>query len=357
MKYGLVVISAPQFMLQALWFCAMHPECKFDVYINLADISEDAAEKLIRQCRMVDCFHHVYMSDGFMGKPLAQKAMLLMKMIGYFCVGRREELTSRLINSEVDGAKYDTVVVDNEYGVIGGAFIDHSDREYDVYIMQDGFADMMNRVSFPKAGITEAVYWLMAALGYCNPAYYYKLKKTKYCSKITTLGSFLKYKQFKEILNMETGCSNPLYLDYVSRVYPLDGLWEDTADVLLLTTHFHDIQVDNPVDKLRDWMYKEYKGKKIGLKKHPRDTDSYNWDEFEMQEIDSSIPAELLLGFYKNKTVISANISTVLAEVIEAGIDYKVIYYNCINNSVYKNSFHYLVKELNIPDERVVCID
>lgn len=359
MKRGLVIISGPQDLLQALWFCALHPEIRYDALISLADVSMETKKGIEAQCWKSGCFEHVLSFEGYKSRRVGEKAALFIQMMWHYCIGRRSRMTSLIINREVDRKKYQTVLVDGEISVLGGAFIDHSDRDYDVYIMQDGVGDTMTRESLPRFGVREFAYWLVAVMGYCNPAYYYKLKKVKYCTKITTLEPLMKYKPFKKILRMNIGSTNPLYRQYLSRVYDLDKLAQDEeTDLLLLTTNFEKESIFPIYHKaLRTWLRREYEGKKIALKRHPRDNCQYEWEEFEFRRIDPSIPAELLLPLFKGKMVILSDASTVLAEVIAAGMEYRVLFFERILDSAYRELFWEYTERLGVPEERIIRIE
>lgn len=358
MKRALVIITGPYQLLQALWYSAEHPDYELDALVKIANLNEDARDRLLRDCRSCGVFRRIIRTKGVdINTGLARKAGLMLRMTGSYLLGQRSRLTERIIRNEIGDAVYDCVLVDSELSILGGAFIDHADRDYDVTIMQEGLSDILERRDTPKAGLQELLYFWLARMGYCNPGICYKLEKTSCCGKLSSLSARMKYRPYRELIDLRGGTGAERFSALVEKTYDVDWELFRSADLILFTTFLASIGGgETQLEELHAWLRENYAGSRIVIKRHPRDEFSYSWEELDVRFLEAGVPAEVLLSQITRQKALFLFISTSAVDLYDRGVGYTILRFRSIRGSYYNEVFPRLREQLQIPEEHIVTI-
>ena len=356
-KKALVFITGPYQLLQAIWFVSEHPDYEYDVIIKTTRMNDTVKTQIVDNCRKTGMFNDVNLISGVdMESGLFRQGVLFIKMAVCFILGMRSRMTGRLIQNAIGEKEYELIVVDSENSILSGAFIDHSDMDYKVTIMQEGTTDLLKRLDRPKSGIRELVYYLLAKMGYCNPGILYKMKKTQNCVKLCSVPRLMQYFQFARIDCLILNSDNFSYRRAIQNTFnQMDWslLKEDPVILLPSPLELFDGGIKE-YNALRQWMVRKAGDRKLLIKKHPRDVYGYEWNEMKVQFINTGIPAELLLSQITNQKVVFSFVSTCIMDILDRDIDYEIIRFDSIKNEYYNSSFDELVERLEIPEARII---
>ncbi len=287
-----------------------------------------------------------------------EKMKLFLKMCLNFLIGKRRKYCARIVNDCIGDIDYSAAVVPSDYGVLTGAIIANS-KYKTVYILEDGAADYRDRPSgyilkhFKEKG--QLIGFLLAKMGYTNSAYHYKFNDTKYCIKYSQQPEKLKYRNYSAIrkLIVVNGAEEELYNKLIEKTFDLDISFNE-YDLMFFTTPLHDF-TENP-EKYKElteqYINNHYSGKKILVKKHPRDSADYNFQcASEIRIINGSIPGEILIPFLEKMDIISMFTSSVLL-FLNKDQSCKVFYYEDFverskTEHSYKECFDIVMNELD----------
>ncbi len=357
-KRTLVMITGPYQLLQALWYYSVHPEDEYVALLKLADTNEQVKKNLTDQCGASGIFKDIVVLKGVsIDSSLFNKAGLFLKMFLFYITGRRKALTEKIIKSEIGDMQYDSVLVDSENSILGGAFIDHADKKYTM-IMQEGLSDIMPRRDKPVRKAGEIIGYILARMGYCNPSFFYKMKTTGNCYKMSSVEQLMKYRNFKGMIRLFSDRENELYSKIVNRTFSkMDWPALREADVLLITAPLKKIGGGtNEYEALHRWLKQQYPGRTILIKKHPRDDYPYQWDDMKIQEVSSGIPAEILLSEVRHQHVVMSFISTCVLDILNTDVKYYVTRFKTITDHSYDDKFDNLQSTLDIAQEHIIAL-
>ncbi|MDO4866013.1 MAG: polysialyltransferase family glycosyltransferase [Clostridia bacterium] len=354
---AIVIITGPYQLLQALWYCSEHPQYEYHAIIKNAQLSELVREQIKANCERSGFFRSISVSHGVnMDSGLLNQSLLMLKMCLYYLFGQRRRLTRQIIRREIGDEKYSLALVDSENSILSGAFIDHSDAGYRVVIMQEGVSDILERKSRPDRSAKQLAFYMVARMGYCNPGVYYKLRKTQFCTKLSSFPQRLLYRQFAAIEDIFQHEGNDTFKSAIQRVFPqLDwGLYQQ-ADIILFTTVMDPLGGGDAEQKLlHDWLKEQLHGGKLLIKKHPREAYQYDWEDMDISFIDPGIPAELILSQSGRQRIVFSFVSTSIVEILGKETDYQVIRFDSIKGKYYNQVFPQLQKQLQLPEDRIV---
>ena len=282
-----------------------------------------------------------------------------MKMAFSFVTFQRKNFAKKLVQSQLNGLEYDAALLDSDFSILSGCIITCSD-EKDVIIMQEGSTDTLPRRCFPRMNAKHILGFLFAKMGFANFAINYKLRDIHNCVKLMSRPDLAVYRDYKEIQPLFLpGQYHSLFLDKLSNLYnSIEWNAINNVDYVLFTSslklRFNDPSV---YDQMRKWLNTFAVGKKILIKKHPRDEYAYDWSEFDISFIDTSIPAEIFLSQITQPHIIHMFLSTIMMNMPVTQTNYTVLHFNSIKDKFYSEAFSSLSNSLKIPEDHIVSLD
>lgn len=357
MKETVVLITGIYQLLQAIWYIQSHPDSNYTALIKKADLGQSVKDRLVECCKRSRLFKETIVAQGTnMDSSAVKKAKLFLSMFGYFIVGKRSKLTQRIIEENIGARRFDKAIVDSDYSIIGGAFIDQSEKMR-VIIMQDGFSDYAKRRTVPKPTLRDMLGYVTARMGYVNFCEFYLLPKLAHCEKFLSFPELHRYHSYKEIIPLfdMTQEENERFLKTAHETF-IDKEIPDlsNADIILITSPICIFpEYKQCYDQIHEWLRKNAAGKRIYLKQHPKDSYQYDWPEFNFTYLDTIIPAELLLSNLKpNQMVVYMLLSTCYLSMPK-DVPYKVFFFDVLPDR-YTGKIQEIFKIMNIEDDHII---
>lgn len=333
-RRGIALIHDPHNLYQFIWYyCTYGMDYEWTA---LCLPNGYKGEYMSEYCKKSGIFKNIIRdSQDYLTMPILSKMKIFLHMLLYAIIGQQTVYCKKLISKYVQNEEYDTAVVLTDSGIISGAFIALG-KEKKIVILEDGSGDYVER---PKGyilrNITHFHAWqgfLLAKMGYSCPSHRYMLKPTQYCEKYCSNPEQMLYRNYKS-MNLLFDMSitdSVLFKDTMQKVYQeIKNYNFGDAEVVIFTDRLGDF-TKNPkpyLEKFQNYINKNYKS--VILKKHPRDEEEYLFErEVNVQIIDSSIPAEVLLPYLQGKEILFLYTSSIM--IYMKGYNYKVscLYFN-----------------------------
>lgn len=336
MKKGLAVIYDPHNVYQFLWYyCTYGKDIEWDA---LCLPNSFKGEYLSQLCKKLGLFKNVYRdTTPFDSIPLIKRFFIFIKMLFFALFGQQRAFSRSIINKYINNSDFDIAVVLTDVGFISGLFLTLA-PEKEIIILEDGMGDYELRkysnIFKRIRNLFEIQGFCLAILGYSNVGHYYPLRTTKNCIKYCSHPDKMLYRDYKEmkvLFDMEK-TNITLFKKYLEVLYPeILDYFKEVADLIILTTSFCDYVSDEKpyINKIQSYVNNNYQGKKILIKKHPRDNAIYNFSSnIVVSEIPSSIPAEVLLPYIGNIEIIFCDHSSTNLYLMPYGYNPKFIYFS-----------------------------
>lgn len=317
-KKGIALIYDPHNLHQFIWYYCTYGR-DYD-WTALCLPNGYKGEYMSAYCEKSHIFKKIIRDDKcFLTMPMKKRLGFFTDMFLHAITGQQMKYCKKFIGQYVPFQKYDLTVVLTDVGIISGMFIGAS-KERRTVILEDGMGDYAARPWNYLLKHWRNIYdwqgFLVAKMGYANPGHYYKLRTTKHCEKFSSHPDQMIYRDYKNIRQLFdfTYTDEALFQKIVKKVYHQISEYDfEQIDAVVFTNRLSDFCEDaGPyIEKFQNYINGRYKN--ILLKRHPRDETNYMFDEqIRVQEIDNSIPAEVILPYIKGKEVVFMFASSIL---------------------------------------------
>ncbi len=325
-KKGVVLVYNPHNLHQFLWYyCTYGKEYSWTA-ISLPNGYK--GEYMSSYCEKSGIFEKVIKSSlNFQTMSAKEKLPFFIKMCLYAITGKQRKYYKKFIEQFIPYDDYDIAVVLTDIGIVSGMFIG-AGYEKKTVIMEDGTGDYAARPDYyilkRLGNFHDWQGFLTAKMGYSNPAHYYKLKTTRYCEKFSSNPEKMQYRDYKSINRLfdMSDTDEVLFQDINKKIYEeIVSCDFEKAEAVVFTNRFQDFTRDAEIyiEKFQDYINRNYKS--IIIKRHPRDETNYVFhSDVTVQEIDNSVPAEVILPYIKEKKIVFMFTSSIM---------------------LYMNSYHY----------------
>ena len=287
-------------------------------------------------CERSGIFNSVLSGEiDYMLISLAGKLALVLRMIWYFITFRRTVFAKKVLNEYVgDIDQYDEIACLCDSGFVTGlcALLGNEKK---VSYFDDGLGDYYERHRWKSPYLRSVSVYLqsivLAKMGYaCNGRFYFE--PTKYSYKYSAITEKMLYRNYKEMKDIDFSVTDmELYNSIIERTYPsLKDIKWDEFDVVFFTTDLDVFSPDNY--KIYGSMYadhisKAYGGKTVLLKRHPKDSIRYSFrNDISVYEIDSDIPAELILPYISGKKIVFSYFSSMIIFMYPYGYSFDIMH-------------------------------
>lgn len=357
MKKGLVVIYDPHSLHQFIWYkCTYGLEKRWDA---LCLPNDYMGMYMDTYCNRAGVFDQIFTGTiNYIQLPMKEKAMLFAKMCFYYIIGKRRRCCKKILDEYVgDIDNYDELIAICDTGFVSGLFA-LLGKEKKVVYLDDGAGEYNKRSRWKNAyKISSGVYWqsfFMACMGYgCKGRFYFG--PTKWCYKYSAVTSEMKYTNYKEMLNLFDMSSTDisLYEDLLNRIYPdIKKLDFESAEAIFFTDPMSAFweNYQKYVDECIRYIGNRYKS--IIIKKHPKDTATYDFgSDVKVQIVDNEIPAELILDRIKGKNIVFNCISSIIIFMRPYKYKFEILY----SDKMYEGSIRSSVSKMKyVPYEKVL---
>lgn len=358
---GIALIYDPHNLYEFEWYYATYGNNI--AWTALCLPNGGRGEYMSNYCRKSGIFEEIISgSKIFLEMEWKEKLKTFIQMFFYAIIGQQTKYCKKIIRQYINCDEYEIAVVLTDSGIVSGAFIGLG-REKKVVILEDGLGDYEERsIRYLLKNITSTLAWqgfFLALLGYSCPTHRYRLKTTRYCEKYCSILESMNYKEYKK-MNQLYDLSNTdkkLLNTIMKNTYgDLSKYNFEQAEAIFFTDCLYDFTPNAEVylKKLQEYINKHYKH--IILKRHPRDIANYSFSEdIEVDEIDATIPAEVIITNMMNCEVILMFATSILLSLSAYECKVTCLWFKELFKENKKNNFSYgrylkkedLRKELN----------
>ncbi len=354
---ALAVVAGPYRFYQVLWLYTQFPQYDWSILILPYGYGDKGTNDIHERCNKLGIFKQIYRSTMIgQNSNLFKKIFMFFRMLGYYILGKKKTLMKKIILSQTKGNNFDVFFVGCEYSIIEGAIIGLAD-EKEVYIFEEGMSDYMPRKKNPSFDLKEIISFAFTKMGYFSPYRYFEMENIKFCIKYSSLPKLLKFREYKEKRILLENRTDE-FKKIIEKAFEFDLKILEERDVILFTAVLQEIAKEKSceyIEKIHQWLVKNCEGKKILIKKHPRDGEEYAWDDVDCIVWDNNIPAEVFLGMIDQQEILMMEMSTLLICVLKMNNKLTIFNANDIDEK-YKYSVKNIKSILEISDENIVAI-
>jgi hypothetical protein len=355
MKKGLAVLYSQKNLADFIcYYTTTKDEYEWDVCV------EPYADKIVLTdyCRKAGVFSKIFTDEKNYWKHTIP---YLIQLFFIYVFGRRKTYSKKLIENVVGKDDYDVVLICVNNHMLEGALLNLADERKTV-ILEDGMLDYLERYKrLPKkcGDVLHRIMWQFLAKSMSMSATGNEwIENTKYCDKYVQYPEKMKYTKFKSINRMSEllNSNKELYDKLITKTFDIDEQIRN-SDIVLFTTPLAAF-VDNPSEEIKktiEYIACKYPDSSILLKKHPRDKEIYDFPQnMRVNEIDSSVPAELVTGCFEAKKYIFMYTTTTLLQFQDNLDKVEVFFYKNLDvpqaKYPYKKNFIDCLRTIGIYD-------
>lgn len=354
-KKALAVVAGPYRFYQVLWLYTEFKEYEWSILLLPYGKGDKVRNELYKKCDKLGIFENIYYSN-MVGQDsiLKKKIFIFLKMFFYFILGKKGTLIKNIVLSQTEGKDYQVYFVGCEYSIIEGAIIGLADKK-DVYIFEEGMSDYILRKEYPAIKFQEIISYIVTKMGYFSPYQLFELDNVKLCTKYSSMPSLLGNRRYKKVKQLFEH-NEEEYRQLLSCVYNIGKKDVDNYGIIFFTNLINGEVEDKDyfVERIHEWLLKEYGDQKILVKRHPRDNTEYNWEGLNCNFIDDNIPAEVLTQFITNQEIVMMKTSTILISLLKRTTNIYMLFLK--DDIFYKKSREEIVKVLNLDEERMIYL-
>lgn len=351
MKNKLVLIRGPYNLLQVLWLYSTMPDGNWKAIVQPYNNGKKDY-KTKKLCEKSGIFKEIifekkcYEEKAKIGNILEIILMIILKMLK-----KKEVYFKRKRISQFGTEKFDIVIVQSDYSILAYSFI--SSEVHEKIILEDGMADYVKRdynFAGRKIGLKKRI---ISKLGYGNPSIYYPLEQTKTCLKYCSIPEKMEYDNFRELkqLFQLEACNIDLYKKLIKQTFlTADVSMKYNPEVVVFTSPLaEDYGAKEEIyEQLHLWLKNTYSKNFILIKKHPRDSFKYEWEDLNIIVDSSTIPSEVLISYWEKEKLLLMSTSTLLLTIVPNNCNYDVIKFNDIASQEYHYNFENNCRKFDI---------
>ena len=318
MSKGLAIIYDPHNLYQFLWYyCTYGKNKKWDA---LCLPNGFRGQYMDAYCKKCGVFENIYSDDkDFLAVPLSQQLKIFLQMFGYAIIGQQKRFCRKFLNNYVNIDEYDEINVMTDVGLVSGLAVGLSSQKK-VVITEDGVGDYEVRKyknvfsEFFTLHTWKGVF--LSLMGYSNIGHVFPLRTTKNCIKYSSHPekmNYTKYYSHHKLYDFSQ-TDSVLFENIIKKTYDDINKYDlDSYDAILFTEPLEDyfVKPDLSYKLIEDYISNNTK--RVLIKKHPREKWNYTFsDDVQVDVLDQSIPAEVLIPYLKNKHLIFTPSSSVM---------------------------------------------
>ena len=364
MKKAIVLINKPYILIQFLYLYNQFPDYEYDVVIIDCALNQSQGNALREKCETLGAFNKIIVSAASLQNICGMKKIgLFIQLLVLFILRKQSVFYRKILNRDgLDISKYDMIIVPHNFSFVSFAAIASCSENCEVIMLEEGTCDYISKYNFvPKKDLfrlKEWIGWSLCRMKYINLNWHYSssmdTKIIKYCSQPSLL-KYRKYKEIRKLFEFERD-QKKFFQKQVYNIYSITQ-----AEILheiqaVIFTYPYTVDYCKGTEwfaSCQNWLNSELKGQKVLIKKHPRDTFSYSFDNTETLELFAQIPGELIVTELDSAKIIFLFPSTILLNAMNRNLDYVVVFFQSISDSIYIKRFTEYCDVLNIPSEKI----
>ncbi|MCM1185513.1 MAG: alpha-2,8-polysialyltransferase family protein [Lachnoclostridium sp.] len=248
-------------------------------------------------------------------------------MLGYFfqyITNTREKHDRKLVEKICGHTDYKKVVVQSKVGIFQTACVNAMcDRI--IVCFEDGIGDYAEVPRFFKIHeASDIIHFLLAKMNVVNIMAYgqqFRLKYDDRTIKYCSLPERMRYRNFKAIKQMYEGYKSEERLTEEEKKY-----FKKNYEIIFFSTSFSDFGIGDEIyDKAHDWIKENCSGKSILIKKHPRETYGFEWNDVLFDICGEDISGEKVIDLLPDAKVCFFTTTTILLKMRREKKAFKVL--------------------------------
>lgn len=310
MKKALAILYSPKTLVDFIWYYhTFGKEYAWDVLC----IPYGGKEMIDRYCVNSNIFRNIYMTKTcFETLPKSKMAVLALKMIMSCVIGKSKQFAKDYLKPFVNDQDYDLHLVPSDYSLLCGLLVALS-SEVETIILEDGLGDYTVRSKkFCRnygLNLANIASYFLSVLGYGTGIglVSYINKPNCQCVKYSVHPEWMLYKGYKDIrvLRDLTNTDIKAWKKCLRKTFAIREDLKLEGEIILFTAPMGDFVSklsQQLADEVVQYISSKYHPQKIYIKKHYRDEAEYKFPmTTEVEEIEKSIPGELLLDLIQCK--------------------------------------------------------
>ena len=341
----LVVLTNQYMFMQLLWYYSKYPEGICEVII-LKFVDVDLMNSMYQKCvkcgfftRIMTCESSIY------GQKLLNKIIVMLRYLFQYITQQREKSDKKFLKGIVGEGRYKKVIIQSTHDSVSTAIINAMSDSI-LVCLEDGMGDYLpvkgmkecfklSHFSLFKSNILQLSAFMLAKMNVANVAAYgyqfqlrYDAQLIKYCS----LPDKMKYRNYKEIKQLFDNDSREIAVSENEL-----SLKQQEYDVIVFSTAFADFGDCEELyySTLQDWLKKNYKGRKILFKPHPREQCGLNCNDLNIHIGGREIAGERVLDILPDAEIVLTYTTTILLKICREKRNFKILRFNNIKSKWY----------------------
>jgi len=352
----LVVVTNQYMFEQILWYRTRYPEGIWEaLIIKFGDGNDSLMDIMNQKCLNCGFFEKIVFYDRKVSEQsICKKIGVMMQYVYQYFMGTREKHDRKLIECIMGRCDYKKVIIHSTVSSsISVAALNAMSDEV-LVCLEDGLGDYLpvKRTRF----CTELFNFLLAKTNIVNAAVFdhqFQLKYDRCLIKYCSLPNKMKYRNYKIIKGLFE--NDDRELDFSNEELLLR---KENYDVVVFSTIISDYGNYEELyyNALYDWLKKNYQGKKILFKPHPREKCNFCWDDLDVYVGGEKIAGERLLDLMPDVEIVFTYTTTILLKACREKRDFKVLCFNQIKSKWYHQALKNDSEVLGLREEDWVIL-
>lgn len=330
----LVVVTNQYMFEQLLWYHSKYPEGIWEAIVIKFGGNNSLLDIMYQKCVECGFFSKIVCHNQRMiENSFLRKVLVMVRYAFQYISHSREKSDKRLIEDLVgEGCTYKKIIVQSTCNIISVASINAMAEEI-LICLEDGLGDYVPANG--KWHWSELLNFLLAKMNVINtyePEHQFRLKYDDRLIKYCSLPEKMQYKGYKKI--------KQLFKDDVRKISITEKerlILDSRYDLVIFSTVFSDFEENEDVyEILHDWLKRNYAGKKILFKPHPRETYQICWNDLNIDVGAEEMAGEVLLDLLPDVEILFLFTTTILLKACRDKRNFKVILFENIKSKWYR---------------------
>lgn len=349
----LAVVTNQYMFEQLLWYHSKYPEGIWEAIVIKFSATNSLLDIMYQKCvecgffSKIVCHNQRVLENSFL-----QKLLVMVRYVLQYIFRSKERNDKRLIEDLVgEGCAYKKIIVQSTCSIVSVASLNAMSEEI-LVCLEDGLGDYL-----PVRGIThwsELLDFLLAKMNVVNGVHgrrfrmKYDDRMIKYCS----LPDKMQYRGFKEIRQLFEDDDREISFTEKELLLRREGY-----DLVIFSTAFLDYENKEDIyEILHNWLKRNYAGKKILFKPHPREVHRIYWDDLSVDVGGEEMSGEVLLDLLPDVEILFLDVSTILMKVCRENRKFKIILFDNIKSKWYERAFQFVFEILGLGEEDMIVL-
>lgn len=331
----LVVVTNQYMFEQLIWYHSKYPEGIWEALIIKFGVGNNSLMDIMYQkCVDSGIFSKIVVYGNQVSEQLFYKKIgIVIKYAFQYFMGTREKNDRRIIKSIMGHCDYKKVIVHSTVSSSTSVIALNALSDEVLVCLEDGLGDYL---PVRKARFcTEIVNSLLAKMNIVNSTnggHAFQLKYDNHLIKYCSLPDKMQYKNYKSIKQLFDGGSYKVHFTESEML-----LKKENYEVIVFSAPFADFGNYEKMyyNVLLNWLKRNYGGKKILFKPHPRENCDFCLDGLNLDIGGMELAGERLLELMPDVEIVFTYTTTILLKACRENRDFKILCFDDVKSKQY----------------------